>query len=168
MEMKYHGHHIFSDYVGDPISSDFTLEISPKIEKLILILLKNIGIECVGHTFKIFDGTKNPTGIASTFTLSDSHSSFHMYSDYEGKCLIAIDIFTCNLTPELTTEFYNQLNKYILTTFPNIEQQSFQNIKRFPFFQPLNKNDQDDQPKKITENESFKYTFSKDIFGSTI
>ena len=137
---QYHGDHIFADYIGDIVSPEFTLEIAPKIEKLILKLLKNIGIECVGHTFKIFDGSKNPAGISSTFTLSDSQASFHMYSEYEGKCLIATDIFTCNLTPQMTMEFYYQLNKYILNTFPNMKQLSFKNIKRFPFIQQKNGN----------------------------
>lgn len=83
-EMTYHGHHIMGDYIGSPLSSNETLELAPKFEQLILHLLRDIGIECVGYNFKIFDGTTNPAGIASTFTLSDSHASLHMYSNFEG------------------------------------------------------------------------------------
>jgi len=137
----YHGHHIMCDYIGLPLSIPDTIIFANKTEYVILDLLKNIGIECVGYNFKIFDGSTNPAGIASTFTLSDSHASFHMYSNYEGKCLIAIDIFTCNLTPEKTLEYYENLNEYILQNIPSLKQQLFQNIKRFPFqpFQPLKK-----------------------------
>ena len=113
--------------------------------------VKNIGIECVGYNFKIFDGSTNPAGIASTFTLSDSHASFHMYSNYEGKCLIAIDIFTCNLNPEKTLEYYEKLNEYILQNIPSLKQQLFQNIKRFPF-QPLKKVEPNQPLKKVEPN----------------
>jgi S-adenosylmethionine/arginine decarboxylase-like enzyme len=116
-ELKYHGHHIMGDYIGSPLSSEETLELAPKIEQLILLLLRDIGIECVGHNFKIFDGSTNPAGIASTFTLSDSHASLHMYSNYEGKCLIAMDIFTCNLTSRSPTDLPGgHINKNIFYT----------------------------------------------------
>ena len=51
-----------------------------------------------------------------------------------GKCLIAMDIFTCNLTPEKTMEYYEALDEYIKLTIPNVTQIDYHNIRRFPYY----------------------------------